>query len=166
MYLPEDLPDRWDLAFSFATGGETESRPLSAQQIKVLAENLKELDAKAFVSDRTLQEDILSFPKEKPLGIILISSKKTCSHCGNGLLVCKDRPLSLAVYNDDMGSIPATQYHKYCTNRRCHLTQYHGYHTKGSAEGPGVFFDEDCHSLPYFVSSRETAFSVKAAQEI
>ena len=41
VYLPEDLPDRWDLAFSFATGGETESRALSAQQIRVLVENLR-----------------------------------------------------------------------------------------------------------------------------
>ena len=54
------------------------------------------------MSDRTLREDILSLPKEKPLGIILISSKKTCSLCGNGLLVRKDRPSSLVVYDDDM----------------------------------------------------------------
>ena len=72
----------------------------------------------------------------------------------------KDRPSSLVVYDDDMGSLPATQYHKYCTNRRCGLTQYYGYHTKGGERG-GVFFDVNWHSLPYFVSSRETAFSAK-----
>ena len=68
-------------------------------------------------------------PPSKPMGIILVSSSKTCLLCGSTLQLIKDRSAPLVVHDDVMGTIPASHYHKYCTNRTCKLTQYYGYHT-------------------------------------
>ena len=161
-YLPEDMPDRWTFALNFATGGKNgDADILTPQQVKVLTDNLKEMDEKAFVDDRSLQEELILLPKEKPLGIVLITSKISCSLCGSGLLLRKDCPSSVVVYDNEMGSIPATHYHKYCTNRKCGTTHYYGYYTKAVDLHGRAFFYDNWDTLPYFVSSRETAFSTK-----
>lgn len=85
-----------------------------------------------------------------------------CSQCRNKLLVRRDRPSPVVIYDDEMGAIPGSHFHKYCINRRCGFTQYYGYYTKRSFDSqPEVYFDHDWESNPYFVSSRETAFSMK-----
>ena len=50
--LPNDLPNYWNIAVQFATNGKQSH--LTPDQAKVLVENLHELDAKAFDTDREL----------------------------------------------------------------------------------------------------------------
>ena len=122
--LPADLPNLWDVVVQFATKDEDCS--LSSSDIKVLLENIEELDSAAFTTDSKLLQELMKFhvPRQKPLGCVLIS-------------------------------LPGNHYHKYCS---CGFTQYYGYYTTGgSAE---VHYNPNWESLPYFVSSRETAFSM------
>ena len=82
--------------------------------------------------------------------------------CGSNLQLRKDGPASVTVYDDSMGTIPGSHFHKICKNHHCGYTQYYGYYTlKGSTQ---TFFSEDWESLPYFVSSREMMFSKVSMQ--
>ena len=112
--LPDDLPDRWEIALGFAG-----AKCVTSQQVRVVCENLQDIDCEAFAMDRLLTSAILQYPKTKPLGVVLVSDKKTCQQCGSNLLLRKDRPSSLVIYHDTMGSIPGTHYHKYCSNKKC-----------------------------------------------
>ena len=42
----------------------------------------------------------------------------------------------------------------------CSFTQYYGYYTKGGLQACHEIYNEDWESLPYFVSTKETAFSM------
>lgn len=88
----------------------------------------------------------------------VISASEKCLTCEKKLLIRKDRPdrpAPLVIYDDSLGTLPGNHYHKYCS---CGFTQYYGYYTTGgSAE---VHYNPNWESLPYFVSSRETAFSM------
>ena len=160
VYLPEDLPHRLNIALDFATDGNSDSS-LTAEQLRVLSENLYEIDSEAFASDKALTEAILQHPKKKPLGIVLISENQTCPQCRGKLLTRKDRPSSVVVYHDTMGSVPGSHYHKYCSNKKCGFTQYFGYHTGSNINSPHeVYFDENWEALPYFVSSRESVLDM------
>lgn len=126
---------------------------ISANEIRVLMENIQEVDSEAFATDTELIQELMKFqfPKQKPLGLILVSSNQNCLLCNKHLLLRKDRPVPLVIYDDQLGSIPGS--HKYCS---CGLTQYYGYYTiSGSTD---VLYNPEWEYLPYFVSSRETAF--------
>ena len=71
----------------------------------------------------------------------------------------KQRPASIVLYDDQMGTVPASHYHKMCSDRACGTTQFFGYTTQGASRL--VYFDSDWESLPYFVTSRESAFAVQ-----
>ena len=163
VHSPDDMPNRWVLALEFATNGKSASVNVTADQVRVLSENLHELDARAFATDSMLTTEILQYPASKPLGVVLISKNETCRQCKSILLLRKDRPSPLVIYHDAMGSIPGTHYHKYCSNKKCSYTQYFEYHTRLdiSQSQHNVYFDTDWETLPYFVSSRETAFDMK-----
>ncbi len=157
--LPKDLPDLWNIAIKFAAG---ENVHLSESDVKIAIENLKEMDAAAFSKDSELLAELMkceSGKLSKPLGIVLLSSIQFGRECSKPLLVRKDRPSSIVMYDDILGTVPCTHYHRYCSSRRCDYKQYYGYHTKGGSSE--VLYDSDWESLPYFVSSRETAFSNK-----
>ena len=160
LQLPKNLPDFWNVVISFATCGKESS--LTADQAKVIVENMQELDSSAFTSDRKLRQELYEFqiPKSKPLGHILISSNEKCLQCGAKLLLRKDRSALLIIYDDELGTIPGTHFHKNCTNPACGLRQYYGYYIAGGS----VTFNPDWEDLPYFVSSQETAFSLKLLQ--
>lgn len=76
-------------------------------------------DALAFTTDRKLQQELLEFPVVKPLGLVLISSIDKCVMCESRLQLRKDRPATVVVYDDDMGTVPGSHYHKYCSNPAC-----------------------------------------------
>jgi len=160
--LPSDLPNLWEVAITFATKNEECS--IAGSEIKVLMENLHELDAAAFATDESLLWELMQFqvPRYKPLGLILISSNERCLLCKEKLILRKDRPAPVVIYDDQMGSIPGSHYHKYCPNRLCGLKQYYGYYTKG--DPTEVHYNADWESLTYFVSSRESVFSMKLLQ--
>jgi len=71
----------------------------------------------------------------------------------------KDRPSQVIIYHDIMGSLPGSHYYKYCKSRPCGFIQYYGYYTKGGSSF--VYFNPNWKTLPYFLSSKETAFSMK-----
>ena len=68
------MPNRWVLA----TNGKSASVNVTADQVRVLSENLHELDARAFATDSMLTTEILQYPASKPLGVVLISKNETC----------------------------------------------------------------------------------------
>ncbi len=157
--LPEDLPNRWEMISAFALKRQNMKGDISllTSQVKLFAENLQEL---VFSTDKELMlelMDILS-SKKKPLGVVLISSNEYCSICESKLQIRKDRPANVIIYDDVMGAVDGTHYHKTCSNRSCGLTQFYGYTTAGKSLD--VHFDANWESLQFFVSSRETAFSI------
>ena len=159
-FLPDDLPNRWDIAVQFAYSSHGVPS-ISADIAKMLSENIQSLDAQAFVCDEDLHKELQKIPRDKPLGVVLLSSRDTCVMCHSRLLVRKDRPASIVIYDDRMGTVHGTHFHKYCTNRACGHIHYYGYYTSGKAsQCSKVIFEDDWESLRYFVSSHETAFSL------
>lgn len=106
IHLPEDIPNHWDLCVQFANNGLNTG--LSADIAKMLSENIQALDAEAFTSDHTLHHELMQIPNKKPLGVVLISSRETCLRCHSKVSVRKDRPASITVYDDKIGTVPGT----------------------------------------------------------
>ena len=155
-HLPEELPDVWKLAVEFATRNKEESVE-DKETLRLLLNNLKEIDSTTFETDKDLYLRLLDFPASKPLGIVLMPIQNYCILCGNRLVVRKDRSSKVVVYNDDIGTVSGSHYHKICVNRDCGYTQHYGYYTKkGSTK---VFYNSDWELLPFFASSRDTFFS-------
>lgn len=50
-----------------------------------------------------------------------------------------------------------------CANRSCGLTQFYGYTTAG--RDSEIHFNDDWQSLPYFLSSRESVFSMQLLRQ-
>lgn len=163
--LPEDLPNKWYMAVEFSVK-DKKSAGVNAETAKVLGENLLELDTLAFSSDKTLFLQLLQFPKKNPLGVVLLSKNEQCTMCYSKLVVRKDRPSPVVIYDDQRGTLPGSHFHKTCTNTSCDFTQYYGYYTtkraKSSKDSCEVFFYSDWHTLAYFISTRETVFTMSA----
>ena len=139
------------------------TQDLDVKTVKLLVENIQELDPLAFQSDHTLYQQLIGIcgRLKKPLGVILMPVEDTCVLCGTNLKLRRDRVAPIIVYDDIMGSVPGSHFHKYCSNPACGCTQYYGYHTTGGNQcSSQVFFNDNWEVLPYFVSSRETAFSM------
>ena len=73
--------------------------------------------------------------------------------------IVEDCPASVAVYDEQMDTIPGSPYHKTCSSQLCGATQFYGYTSGGHSKE--VHFNPDWESLPYFVSSCESVFSMK-----
>lgn len=158
VFLSQDLPMFWGVVLEFATAGKVSKTSITPDQVKTLIENLQALNATAFETDDELQKQLifLDVPRMKPLGIPLISTSCLCLVCGNHLQLRKDRHAPVVIYDLKYGTIPGAHFHKFCPKRTCSFTQYYGFH---SINGK-VFFDPHWKSLPYFISSRDTAFSL------
>lgn len=160
--LPSDLPGVWEQAIKFAGNGK-DNPSIDAKTAQLLSENLQELDSRAFASDQDLLTELIQFPRHKPLGIILMPKNNECTLCGSKLQLRKDKPSSVVIYDDSMGTLPASHFHKVCKNRACGSTQYYGYYTTKNGESAHeVFYNQWWQSLPYFVTSCETGFSMSA----
>ena len=160
VYIPKDTPQYLKEVVAFAFNGRVE-KP-DCDKIRVLLENIQELDEKAFTTDTELTSDLGSHPSVQsgvPLVVILISKNNTCKSCGGKLLVRSDRPSSMTLYTDNMGTVPATHYRKYCQNYRkgCTFTQHYSYHSM-SDDGTIVIYDNNWADLPYFVSTSKQHF--------
>lgn len=157
---PKDLPRRWEKLASFSVKHKPERNCLTPELAQVVVENLEVVDGGAFSSDAELTYEIAAMKNtgsDAPLGVILISDKVSCHYCGSRLYTRSDRTSKVAVYDDRLGTLPGTHYTKYCTKRGCSFQQHYGYHSQG--EATSVLYDHDWSSLPYFMSSRETAIS-------
>ena len=164
MFLPPELPDLWNVAIQFATCGKINSKnSMTEEQTKALMENLQELNATAFDSDRILFKHIIAFEiAGKPLGVPLISSNNVCLQCMGELTLRKDRFAAVVIYDDTTGTIPGSHFHKYCRNQSCSFVQYYGYYSQNSK----VSYNQGWIDLPYFVSSRETVFSIELLKQM
>lgn len=160
--LPPKAPNFWGLVLEFATMGKTERSTLTEQQARVLLENLKVLDEGAFHTDQRLLNELLLM-SSKPLGIILLSEREICVLCGSKLLVRSDKHSSIVIYDDTLGTVPAAHFHKYCSKRSCSCTQFYGYYTVSDSL---THYNDECMSLAYFVSTRETAVSTSMLKRL
>ena len=170
--LPQDTPQFWEIVSSFANsseGGSSSSTTtkLTPQGAKTYIENLQYLDPDSLKSDQDLTAELQSFIGHKgiALGLVLVSPKQTCRLCGSALLVKADRPSRVTVYSDSFGTVEGTHYRKVCKRFRvgCQFVQHYGHYSKG---GTDIYFDEDFKCLPYFVSTRETAFETTLLQQL
>lgn len=163
VFLSPELPMFWGVVVEFATAGEVSKSCITPEQAKVLIENIQALNVAAFQTEHALQKELifLSLPGRKPLGIPLISSSSVCLLCGNLLQIRKDRHASVVIYDAKYGTIPGAHFHKFCTKRTCSFIQYYGYYSTHSK----VIFNDDWSSLPYFISSRDTGFSMEILKE-
>ena len=165
-FLPSQTPGFWGIVVEFATLGRTARTTVTPDQARILMENLRTLDAKAFSTDQTLLQELTQMPVSsrgnKPLGLILLSNKEECILCGSKLLIRSDKPSTVVVYDNNLGTIPATHFHKYCSKRSCSCTQFYGYYTCDS----DTYYNEDCTELPYFVATRETAIATSLLKQL
>ena len=53
VYIPQILPNYWGVALEFAVNREDGKLHLTSEQVQMLVENLHELDAEAFATDRS-----------------------------------------------------------------------------------------------------------------
>lgn len=164
VFLNPELPMFCGVVVEFATAGKVTKASVSADQAKVIVENLQVLNSTPFVTDHSLQQELisLSIPGKNPLGYILISHSDTCVSCGSKLQIRKDRHAPVTIYDSKLGTIPGAHFHKLCSRRNCNVTQHYGYYTtKG-----GAVANSDWESYPYFASSRDTFFSVDLLKQI
>lgn len=163
VFLSPALPHYWGLVVEFATAGKASAAAITPEQARVFTENIQSLNASAFDTDETLFKQLLQLetPEAKPLGVPLISSNNTCILCGSNLLLRKDRPALVVLYDDSRGTLPASHFHKNCSCKTCSFTQYYGYYTTGGPKACHAIYNADWQSLCYFVSSKETAVSME-----
>jgi hypothetical protein len=122
--------------------------------LKVLSENLHELDDKAFDSDTFLFREMKTFSIDgPPLVVILIRSNKACLVRNFKLTLRRARAAQVNIYDINQGTYFGSHYYMYCSKRNCSFVQFFGYYTRNSQ----VFYDPGWNDLPYFVSSKETS---------
>ena len=158
--LPKDIPRYWELVteFGFHSAAETPS----VKDIQVLIENICFMEGSALTPDSCLKKELFDHNgfEGHPLGIILISLNEICKMCSGKLRVKADRPSFPTVYSDELGTVSATHFRKYCSNHAlgCSFTQHYGFHT---SSGSDIVYDTDSLQLPFFLSSHSTAFQTK-----
>lgn len=162
VHIPKSAPRYSELVTAFAYEA-CEEKP-SPDQTRVLLENLEFLSEKAFDTDSMLLTQLVgqNGVQGHPLGIVLISDNSVCKSCGGKLHVRADRPTFLALYTDDMGTVPGTMFRKYCCNshKGCTFTQHYGFHSFNHHEMSESVADSNWAELPYFVSTHKTGFSM------
>ena len=163
-HLPYELPNLWNIVVEFgAVGRET---TITTERARVLLQNLEDLDEEVlkFAKSTTLFLELVHFipnctKSSSPIGVVLMSPRKTCQKCNTPLTIRGDRPSHVTVFDDVLGTLPGTHYHKYCRKVGCNFHQYYGYHTLG--DSGEVHYDSEWASLSYFVSPQRTAFSMR-----
>ena len=157
--LSNEVPNFWGIVVEFATRGKVHRNRIDQDTAAALVENIHEFDERAFESDTILTQQLVTWTPTstgKPLGLVLITSEKTCAVCGKTPSIRRDRPASITIYDDSLGRVPGSHFHKICSSKTCDVTQYYGYYTTRGQS----FFNYNWKSLQYFVSSSLTAFSV------
>ena len=128
-FLPPQTPHFWGIVVEFATMGRSSRTGVTPEQARVLMDNLHTLDAQAFSTDQQLLQDFIQMsvsPRNKPLGVVLLSKREACVMCGSKLLVRADKPSTVVLYDNNLGTLPATHFHKYCSQRSCPCTEFYG----------------------------------------
>ena len=162
-HIPEGTPKRWEIIIQFANDSQKEPETVTELQAKLLLEKLEYMDANAFPADEKLFMELCCMKgfHDKPLGIVLLSDNKQCKSCNGKLLVRADRPSHLTLYSNTLGTVPATHFSLYCQNWRkgCSFVQCYGF-SKANDDTTDRTYDITWKSLPYFVSTQQTAFDM------
>lgn len=85
-----------------------------------------------------------------------------CRICNSKLLVKADRSRRVTIYRDTFGTDESSHYCKVC-NSSCPFVQHYGFYSMGGSE---IIYDEDFQTLPYFMSTRETAFEMPILKQL
>ena len=159
--LPRELPNFWGVAVEFATDGKVERNTIDFSTAAALLENIHSFDERAFDTDESLLQQLIGWTPStgRPLGLVLISPEKYCALCGQALVLRKDRPATIVIYDDRLGPVPGSHFYKTCSSKLCTLTQHYGYYTTGQQPSQ-VLYNTAWRDLRYFVSSSLTAFSL------
>lgn len=157
-FYPRSMPFYWERCLSFGVKENEPRCTLSLESARTLIQNTEAMDREMFVCDDDLVREISKCSDEESRGVVLVSPRYTCLECGSKLHIRPERFSSVILYDDRYGTMTATHYVKYCRKRNCSLQQYYGFYTKGCIGK--VHYNEDWHTLPYFLSSRETAISM------
>lgn len=156
-------PHYWEIVQNFGIQGK-EGYSLSAEECRVFIENLKLLQEGVFDTDEKLIKELVRVPKSdssKPdrIGFILLSPNQNCILCKSKLYIRVDRSVLAVIYDEELGTLLAVHYTRYCRKSGCSFQQHYGYYTQGSAES--VIYNDDALELTYFMSTRETGFTMK-----
>lgn len=162
-YIPKEMPGYWEVVARFGCPITVEGFSLSPESARVTMESLEFLDINAFCMEPDLVRELINMeygPNKQPFGIPLVPKQMDCLLCGSKLLLKSDRPSRITIYTNSLGTVPATHYHKYCSKYRkgCKFVQYYGY-SKSGHDGCARY-DDECLTLPYFISSQETGFDL------
>ena len=166
-HLPPDLPNLWGIAVEFATTGKVK-RNINAKTARSLIDNIEAFDREALKKDDRLLKELVEWKPTsatKPLGIVLVSEKKVCVLCKRELVICKDRPSYITVYDIQVGPAPGTHFHKICPSEVYCLTQYYGSYSTGGAKSQ-IYYDSDWAMNAYFISSSLTAYSMSLIRQV
>jgi len=160
--LPVGLPNYWEIIAKFSISGKAEYS-LSEQDARVFVDNVKYLNPSIFDSDYKLTKELVKVPKtsgeNEKIGIPLISPNDKCFFCESKLNIRADRSVQATLYDSQHGSLPAIHYTRYCRKKGCSFNQHYGYYTRGDSSE--ATYNDDAQQLPYFMCSRETAFSTE-----
>jgi len=166
-FYPRSMPTYWESVASFGIAKRQSKNNPTKEHVHTLLENLEIVDREVFTTKEALAQEIVAMPgfgADVPFGIVLISPKECCAICKSRLYIRADRKCSVTIYDDRLGTLPATHFTKYCRKQGCSYQQHYSYSTQGASSE--VTYDSDWKSLPYFMSSRETAFSVDMLQRL
>ena len=160
-FLPKTMPAYWESVTNFAVLHRPSRCDLTPEQVRVVVENMSLIDKEALTTDSELTQEILDIPLLSGAGshgIVLVSDKESCTLCKTKLNIRADRSSHVTLYDDKLGTVQAVHFTKYCRKRGCSYQQHYGFSTRGDSNQ--VTYDQDWHSLTYFMSSSETAFSL------
>lgn len=93
-FLPQDIPNYWDIVAEFANQSNPGESRITKESAKVVVENLQVLKPKVFSADLSLKNELINMKygiTGQPIGIPLVSSKKSCLSCDGKLLLRNDR---------------------------------------------------------------------------
>jgi len=166
--LPVGSPNYWETVANFSIIGKP-GYSVTGFEAKVFIENLKYLNPGVFECDVELMKQLVRIPKhstrdQEYIGMVLVSPVELCIICGYKLSIRQDRLVCAVIYDDYLGSMPALHYTRYCRRKGCSLQQHYGYYTQGDSSE--VTYNDNALSLPYFMCSRETAFSMKLLHKL
>lgn len=166
-FYPKSMPNYWERVSSFGTYGRQDKCIISADTTRMVMENMAAIDKEAFDSDEVLLTEIITRSisgEDVQLGVVLISPNEICQLCNKPLYIRKDRSSKVTLYDDQHGTLVATHYVKYCKSSRCSFQQYYSFHTLGIVGE--VRYNENWETLPIFMSSRETAFTMEMMKRL
>ena len=128
--LPIGAPHYWETIQNFGIQGK-ESSILSVEECRVFVDNLKLLQEGVFDTDTKLFKELVRVPKNDPskperIGFILLSPNQHCLLCKSKFNIRADRSVLAVIYDEQLGTLPATHYTRYCRKSGCSFQQHYG----------------------------------------